>query len=184
MKIYTKTGDSGQTGLFGGPRVFKDHLRVECYGTVDELNAALGVTRSVRLPKAVDEVVTRIQHELFALGAELASPDPHKTPIELLGAAAIEQLERDIDYFEAGLAPLREFILPAGTPAACQLHLARAVCRRAERCLVSLDHLPEEPLRAEPLVYLNRLGDLLFVLARTANAEAGQGDVPWIKPRS
>ncbi|HEX3658850.1 MAG TPA: cob(I)yrinic acid a,c-diamide adenosyltransferase [Pirellulales bacterium] len=179
MKIYTKTGDDGQTGLFGGPRVAKDAPRIEAYGTVDELNAVLGIARCAQLPADVDALLARVQHELFDLGAELATPDPAKFNMRGLGAAQIQTLEQAIDTFEAELAPLKQFILPGGTLGAAQLHLARTVCRRAERRIVALAAV--EPIASELVVYLNRLGDLLFVLARLANARAGQQDVLWQK---
>lgn len=179
MKIYTKTGDDGQTGLFGAPRVAKDAPRIEAYGTVDELNAVLGIARCAQLPADVDALLARVQHELFDLGAELATPDPAKFNMRGLGAAQIQTLEQAIDTFEAELAPLKQFILPGGTLGAAQLHLARTVCRRAERRIVALAAV--EPIASELVVYLNRLGDLLFVLARLANARAGQQDVLWQK---
>ncbi len=182
MKIYTKTGDDGQTGLFGGPRVGKDAPRIEAYGTVDELNSCLGVARACQLPAELDAVVAAIQNELFALGAQLATPNPAAHHTALVGPKQIAALEQAIDRFEVGLAPLTQFILPGGTMPAAQLHLARTVCRRAERRLVSLMHASAEPIAAELLVYLNRLSDLLFVLARAANHRAGVSDVPWQKP--
>ena len=183
MKIYTKTGDQGETGLFGGPRVSKDDLRIEAYGTVDELNAALGVARAAGQPPAIDSIVERLQHELFAVGAELATPDASARGLRLIGGVQIEALERDIDAHEATLPPLRQFILPAGSPAAAALHYARTVCRRAERRVVTLTRAPvvppAEPIGEEVVSYLNRVGDLLFVLARAANQTAGVADSPW-----
>ncbi|MBW3598951.1 MAG: cob(I)yrinic acid a,c-diamide adenosyltransferase [Planctomycetes bacterium] len=181
MKIYTKTGDGGDTGLFAGPRVRKDHPRIEAYGTADELNSVLGVVRAGDPPQQLDDVLSSVQHELFALGAELATPEPQEHGMELLGSAHIERLERTIDKFEADLPPLRQFILPGGVRAAAELHFARTVCRRAERCLVTLADSPEEHVRREAIVYLNRLSDLLFVLARWANRDAGREDIPWRK---
>jgi cob(I)alamin adenosyltransferase len=180
MKIYTGVGDEGLTALFGGGHVPKDDPRIAAYGTVDELNAALGVCRAAGLTADVDGVVAQLQHEMFALGAELASPDTAPRGIELLGPAAIERIERTIDRFDADLPPLRQFILPGGTAAAAELHFARCVCRRAERELVALHHA--SAVRPPALVYINRVGDLLFVLARVANAAAGMDDVPWKKP--
>jgi cob(I)alamin adenosyltransferase len=182
MKIYTKTGDDGETGLFGGPRVRKDSLRIEAFGTVDELNAVLGLARASGLPAEIDAVIEPIQHELFALGAELATPNPERHGTALVGASAIAALEQAIDRAETSLQPLRQFILPGGAPAAAQLHVARTVCRRAERRLTSLIAATDEPVSPNTLVYLNRLSDLLFVLARQANALAGRPDVPWRKP--
>ncbi len=179
MKIYTKTGDDGETGLFGGPRVRKDHLRIEAYGTVDELNAVLGQVRTHAPPADLDALLARIQNELFDLGAELATPEPRKFGIVGVGDSQIAALEQAIDRHETELEPLRQFILPGGTPLAASLHLARVVCRRAERRLVSLDRA--EQIGPQGVVYLNRLSDLLFVLARTANRRAGLADVPWRK---
>jgi cob(I)alamin adenosyltransferase len=179
MKIYTKTGDTGDTGLFGGPRVRKDASRIEAYGTVDELNAVLGLARTEALPAEIDLLVARIQNELFDLGAELATPDPQAKNMATLNANNIAALEAAIDRHEAQLAPLRQFILPGGTRGAALLHLARTVCRRAERRLVTL--AASETITPTLLVYLNRLSDLLFVLARSVNQSAGQADVPWQK---
>jgi cob(I)alamin adenosyltransferase len=179
MKIYTKTGDDGETGLFGGPRVRKNSPRIEAYGTVDELNAVVGMVRTHGLPADLDELLARIQNELFDLGAQLATPDPAKFGIAGATEAHIAGLERAIDAFETELEPLRQFILPGGTPAAAGMHLARTVCRRAERCVVTLTET--ETISPTAVIYLNRLSDLLFVLARAANRRAGVGDVPWKK---
>jgi cob(I)alamin adenosyltransferase len=184
MKIYTKTGDTGETGLFGGPRVAKDDLRIEAYGTVDELNAVLGLVRCDKLPPDVDDLLARIQNELFDVGAELATPQPEVKGIARAEAEHIAALEQAIDHYQAGLAPLKTFILPGGSKAAAWLHLARTVCRRAERRLVTLAR--EKANTAEAVsptlvVYLNRLSDLLFVLARSVNAEAKVPDVVWRK---
>jgi cob(I)alamin adenosyltransferase len=181
MKIYTKTGDSGQTGLFGGPRVAKDDPRIEAYGAVDELNAALGLARSEPLPPEIDTLLARIQNELFDMGAELATPDPAAHGTAVLGQAQCEALERAIDRHEAPLPPLKEFILPGGSRGAAALHLARTICRRAERRLVTLVHASAEPVSPNLVIYLNRLGDLLFVLTRATNAASGVADVPWRK---
>ncbi len=164
MKIYTKTGDQGDTLLFGGQRVRKDHPRIEAYGTVDELNSILGLARCEPLPTEIDELVARIQNELFALGAELATPDPAARGTALIGPGHAAVLEQAIDCYEARLAPLKQFVLPAGTRAAALLHLARTICRRAERRLISLCAATAEPIGGELIVYLNRLSDLLFVL--------------------
>ena len=182
MKIYTKTGDDGETGLFGGPRVKKDAPRIETYGTVDELNSVLGVARSAGLDADIDQLIGRIQNELFALGAQLATPDPQAHQTAMIGQPQIAALEQAIVTFEARLEPLRQFILPGGTSGAAHLHLARTVCRRAERRLVTLIGQSAEPISTELLVYLNRLSDLLFVLARAVNRAAGRDDVPWEKP--
>lgn len=179
MKIYTRTGDDGETGLFGGPRVRKDVPRIEAYGTVDELNAVLGLVLTAELPADVSGVIARVQHELFDLGAQLATPDPARHNTDLVAPAKIAALEADIDRFEATLAPLRNFILPGGARGAALLHLARTVSRRAERRLVTLVHTPGETIAPEALVYLNRLSDLLFVLARVTNAAAAIPDIPW-----
>lgn len=180
MKIYTKTGDDGTTGLFGGGRVRKASARVDAYGTVDELNSVLGVARATGLAKEIDDVLAHVQVDLFALGAELATVPgkEDKLGMELIAQADSERLERAIDAGEVGLAQLKSFVLPGGTAAAAALHHARTVCRRAERAVLSV----EEPARAEVVVYLNRLSDLLFVLARRANHLAGVPDVPW-QPR-
>ena len=182
MKIYTKTGDRGDTGLFGGPRVSKDAPRIEAYGTVDELNSVLGVARAAGLDSEFDALLGRIQNDLFALGAQLATPDPVAHHTALVGPDQIAALEQAIDRFEERLEPLRNFILPGGTPAAAQLHLARTVCRRAERRLVTLMRQSNETIAVEPAVYLNRLSDLLFVMARAVNRAAARPDVPWEKP--
>jgi cob(I)alamin adenosyltransferase len=184
MKIYTKTGDEGQTSLYGGQRVAKDHLRIATFGTVDELNADLGVARAQLAMAAtdyaeIDDLLGIVQNQLFDLGAELATPDRSKQGTELLGRAAINVLERAIDRWQSELPPLKQFVLPGGTASAARLHVARCVCRRSERSLVAL--MREASVRPEVMVYLNRLGDLLFVLARVANHLAGQPDVPWQK---
>jgi len=179
MKIYTGAGDEGLTALLGGGKVSKDDPRIAAYGAIDELNAALGVCRATGLSAEIDGGVAQLQHEMFTLGAELASPEAAPRGIDLLGAAAIERIEHTIDQFEADLPPLRQFILPGGSPAAAALHFARCVCRRAERELVALSHA--SAVRPLALIYVNRVGDLLFVLARSANAAAGAGDVPWEK---
>jgi cob(I)alamin adenosyltransferase len=181
MKIYTKTGDEGETGLFAGPRVPKCHPRIAAYGEVDELNTVIGVARAEGPPAEIDELLGRIQNELFSVGAELATPDPAKHGTNLIGEPQVLALEQAIDRFEAGLAPLKQFILPGGSRAAAALHLARAVCRRAERKVVAL---AQSGTAVSPALirYLNRLSDLLFVLARGANSAAGLADVPWEKP--
>ncbi len=181
MKIYTKTGDTGQTGLFAGPRVSKNHPRIESYGTVDELNATIGLTRSFAPPAEMDSLLETIQHGLFAVGAELATPDPQTHGTSMIGESAITGLEAAIDENEAKLSPLTQFILPTGTRVAASLHVARSVCRRAERCLVALQQT-EPAVSLVPLRYLNRLSDLLFVLARVANQESGIPDAGWQKP--
>jgi cob(I)alamin adenosyltransferase len=178
MKIYTKTGDEGETGLFGGGRVSKDSLRIEAFGTVDELNAHLGMVRSMNVPADIDAELARLQGELFVLGADLATPaDSTAKKIRRIGLSEIERLEKVIDVFESRLTPLRSFILPGGAPFAAQLHVARTACRRAERHAVRLARA--EKVGPIPVKYLNRLSDLLFVLARTANMRAGASETPW-----
>lgn len=176
MKIYTRTGDQGLTGLFGGARVRKNDIRVEAYGTVDETNAVLGVARAAGLGGKLDEQLERIQGDLFVLGAELAcAPDKiDKLKLALLGQDRIAELEQLIDEVEESLQPLSQFILPGGSPGAAALHLARTVCRRAERRVLDVPDV-----RSEAVVYLNRLSDLLFVLARHANRLAQVDDIPW-----
>lgn len=181
MKIYTKTGDAGETGLLGGRRVRKDDLRIEAYGTVDELNAFLGLARCEALPAEVATTLERVQNELFAVGAELATTNPAKRRPEFIAEAHIETLEREIDHLETKLPPLKEFILPGGNRGASQLHVARAVCRRAERLVVSLMNDPGSEVSPRMVKYLNRLSDYLFVAARAANWLAGVPDVPWKK---
>ena len=177
MKIYTKSGDDGKTGLFHGPRVSKDDARIEAYGTVDELSSVLGLTRGTELPEDVDLVIERIQHQLFSLGAELATPDPSEHGTALINSADTDWIEETIDRFDSELEPLKTFILPGGTRAAAAFHHARVVCRRAERRVVTLSRATE--LSTEALTYLNRVGDLLFVLARYANSVSGTPDVAW-----
>lgn len=176
MKIYTKTGDAGETSLLGGTRVRKDHKRIEAYGTVDELNSAIGVARVAWPAGPIDDELGRVQSDLFDLGAFLATIAPNEkfpAPPE----ARIEALEAAIDRMEEALPPLTAFILPGGSPASAALHVARTVCRRAERLVVSLEELGDDMSRA--LQYLNRLADYLFVAARYANLKAGVADVAW-----
>lgn len=182
MKIYTKTGDSGQTGLFGGPRVAKDDPRIEAYGTVDELNAALGAARAEALPVEIEACLQRVQNELFSIGSELATPRPAEKGMILLNDGHVTHLEQAIDSLEAQLPALTQFVLPAGNRAATSLHVARGVCRRAERRVVTLGQLPGVDLSPRIVWYLNRLSDYLFVAARAANHLAGVPDVPWVKP--
>ncbi len=181
-KIYTRAGDEGETSLLGGRRVRKDDAHIEAIGSVDEVNAALGVARmelSHRgvAPPELDRELGQVQHRLFELGAELAAASTDGPRGGAFGDADVAELEAAIDRYEAGLEPLRAFILPAGTPAAAQLHVARAVCRRCERRLVQLAAL--EPVRGEVLRYINRLSDLLFVLARIVNHANRVPDVIW-----
>lgn len=179
MKIYTKTGDDGSTGLLGPGRVPKDSPRIDAYGSVDELNAVLGVARALGLDAGSDALIATVQDELFAVGAALADPDPRGRFHRAIGPGHASRLERAIDAMEEELPELTEFILPGGSPAASQVHLARTVCRRAERLVVSLDRLEGEDVPRDLIVYLNRLSDFLFVLARLVNRRAGLGDVPW-----
>lgn len=183
MKIYTKTGDSGSTGLFGGGRVPKSHPRVEAYGDVDELNAAIGFARSIEQMPRIDEVLVPIQRDLFAIGALLATPDREKMQQHLTKARIdderVAELEHAIDESDRELEPLRAFIMPGGTPKAAALHIARTVCRRAERKVVALSELNAEAIPPLVIIYLNRLSDLLFTLARVANHRAGAGEVTW-----
>jgi cob(I)alamin adenosyltransferase len=185
MKIYTRTGDDGTTGLIGGGRVHKCDPRIDCYGTVDELNAAIGLgvvsAEAAGAPADLPGKLREAQADLFVIGSHLATPDesPHKASLPALDEAMVTRLEMQIDAAESGLAPLRNFILPGGTETAARLHLARTVCRRAERLLV--DFSRDRPVPQVVLTYLNRLSDWLFVHARQANRAAGVSDVPWNK---
>jgi cob(I)alamin adenosyltransferase len=183
MKIYTKTGDDGKTGLFGGARVSKDDVRVEAYGTVDELNAALGLAQSLGANAREGAIIAELQNDLFVLGAELACVAEKRSNLKLrlLDSADANRLESHIDALDSELPPLKHFILPGGHPVAAALHQARTVCRRAERRVLTLATL--QPVPQHLLVYLNRLSDLLFVLARHAQAERKLEDVLW-EPRS
>ena len=177
MKIYTKTGDKGETSLFGGTRVSKDHLRIDAYGTVDELNSVIGVCRSINRFPEVDNILEGIQNDLFIIGADLASPHDASGKIERIQSGAISRLEGHIDAISGQLQPITNFILPGGDPAAAMVHFARTVCRRAERLTVRLSHA--EPVSAESIIYINRLSDLLFVLARRVNALSNTPEIKW-----
>ena len=177
MKIYTRTGDTGETSLFGGARVRKDDARIEAYGTVDELNSFIGAARASWPSSSLDGPFHAIQSDLFDIGAHLASPGTSRFAGP--DAARIEALEQAIDAMEAELAPLKTFILPGGTLAAAHLHVARTVCRRAERLVVALND--EDDATKASITYLNRLSDFLFVAARFANHEQGVADVPWVR---
>lgn len=178
MKIYTKTGDRGDTSLFGGQRVPKDALRIEAYGTVDELNSALGLARAENTDTHIDGILEVIQNELFELGADLATPQSvEKTKVKRMELRDVQALEKMVDDLQAALKPLRSFILPGGSPVAARIHFARTICRRAERAVVRLSR--NEDIGDTVMVYLNRLSDLLFVLARYANARAGVSEVKW-----
>ncbi|NLX55844.1 MAG: cob(I)yrinic acid a,c-diamide adenosyltransferase [Planctomycetaceae bacterium] len=182
MHIYTRTGDDGRTHLCAGPRVTKDDPHIEACGTVDELNAWLGLVRAEPLPQEIDALLHRVQHELFCVGADLAMPAPATGALGLVGPGAVSQLEREIDLYDGQLPPLNEFILPGGTRAAALLHGARTVCRRAERRVVSLAAAQPDPRELDAVIrYLNRLSDLLFVLPRLLNARAAVGDEIWRK---
>jgi len=180
-RVYTKSGDKGETGLVGGRRVPKDALRIECYGTVDELNATLGMARAVEPMPRIDEVLVPIQRDLFSIGALLATPDLDKMHNHLAKAnideRRIRDLEHAIDECEKELEPLKAFIIPGGSRKGAVLHVARTVCRRAERRVVRLQHEVEIPSLV--VIYLNRLSDLLFMLARVANVRTGAGEVTW-----
>lgn len=180
-KIYTRTGDDGSTGLIGGQRVRKSDARIECYGTVDELNAGLGLVATLA-PAELVEQIRRVQGELFVIGSHLAfaredAATPAGVALPALEDVMIDRLEMEIDNAQGDLAPLRNFILPGGSETAARLHLARTLCRRAERLLVAF--AMERPVPAVMLVYLNRLSDWLFVQARYANHVEGVEDVPW-----
>lgn len=177
MKIYTKTGDQGETGLISGERVPKDHLRLRCYGAVDELNANLGLVLATLEDEFLKNALSRIQGELFQIGAELATPRGSKTPSSLVGEENLKHLEDEIDQMEKELSPLKNFILPGGMPVAATLHLARTVSRRTERELITLHRA--EPVRQELLQYLNRLSDYFFVASRRVNHIAGVEETPW-----
>jgi cob(I)alamin adenosyltransferase len=178
MKIYTRTGDKGDTSLFGGQRVSKDALRIEAYGTVDELNSVLGIVRADNAHPEIDRLLARVQDALFVLGADLATPrSADKKDLRRIAAEDAEMLEGEIDGLDARLQPLRNFILPGGSPVAARLHFARTVCRRAERNVVRLSRA--EDIGDDVTVYLNRLSDLLFVLARFANLIANVPETPW-----
>lgn len=181
MKIYTKTGDSGETGIFGGTRISKDSLRIDAIGTIDELNACIGTARSQIRDVEIDNLLHRIQNELFNIGADLATLDTHAKSERLrISPDFVGTLEKDIDRIEHQLAPLTNFILPGGSVAGSTLHLARTVCRRSERSVVTL--ADSESINPAILPYLNRLSDFLFVLARLVNHRVGQPEPLWESP--
>ena len=171
-KIYTRTGDDGSTGLGDGARVSKDSARVTAYGTVDEANSAIGIVLACEIPDSIRNVLVAVQHQMFDLGGELCIPG-HAAIFD----ADIQALEDTLDRFNADLPPLKDFILPGGGMAAAQAHLARTICRRAEREVVTLSH--HDAVRPEAIRYLNRLSDLLFVLCRVLARESGHGEVLW-----
>ena len=175
MKIYTRTGDLGQTSLFGGARVAKNDARIEAYGTIDELSSHLGIARTQPIPSETDAILHQVQIDLFEVGAHLASPGTSRFPG--VDPQRIAELEEAIDHMERELAPLTTFILPGGSAAAAQLHVSRTVCRRAERLVVALGD--ETPETISTIAYLNRLSDYLFVAARFTNKRAEIEDVPW-----
>lgn len=182
-KIYTRTGDDGTTGLVAGPRRLKHDLRVEAYGTIDEANSAIGVARLHTSEQPVlDQMLVAIQNDLFDLGADLSTPETGEPatfePLRII-QPQVDRLERDIDTLNAELSPLTSFVLPGGSPAAAQLHLARTIVRRAERLMVALSKTGGESVSAPALKYVNRLSDLLFVAARHAN-DRGGADVLWV----
>ena len=185
MKIYTRTGDDGSTGLFGGGRIRKSDPRIECYGTIDELNASIGLAAAALAGSASADALAdwlrQIQHELFNIGSHLATPaeSPSAAKLPSLDEMMVGRLEMQMDQADEQLSPLRQFILPAGGEAACRLHLARTICRRAERRIVAF--AMDRPVPHVIITYLNRLSDWLFVMARLANQRAGVEDVPWKK---
>ncbi|MBI4428066.1 MAG: cob(I)yrinic acid a,c-diamide adenosyltransferase [Ignavibacteriales bacterium] len=182
MKIYTRKGDRGETSLFGGKRVLKDSLRIESYGCVDELNSVLGVARSSKPPSDVDSILDFIQNDLFVLGADLATPLAAKVKkVQRIEPSHVEKLESTIDRLETSLQPLDSFILPGGSNIGAQLHVARTICRRAERITIRLSK--KEKIGETPVMYLNRLSDCLFVLARYMNNVAGAEEKKW-KPET
>lgn len=185
MKLYTRTGDDGSTGLFGGGRVGKDHPRVDAYGTVDELNACIGLAAAAcdpdrEIPARFAVMLAGVQSWLFDIGADLATPEgnAHEAKVLRIGDDEVSLIEGLIDEVEAGNEPMRSFVMPGGGDLAARLHLARTVCRRAERRMVALSHT--EPVSEGAIRYVNRLSDLLFAMARLANRDAGIPDVPWI----
>ncbi len=185
MKLYTKTGDDGTTGLFGGPRVAKDHPRIDAYGTVDELNAVLGMCIAAcdearPFEARLLEQLSQIQSRLFDLGADLATPPggAHEFRVPRLATHHAESLERWIDEVDGGNDPIRAFVMPGGSELAARLHVARTVCRRAERLVVALAR--DDTVGPPVVIYLNRLSDLFFAMARRANKERGMADTPWV----
>lgn len=185
VKIYTRSGDTGETGLNQGPRVGKDTLRIEVCGTIDELNAAIGLVRSLSLPERGDRILAEVQMRLFEAGAEVATLQPEKRGLQFISAAQVRWTEETIDSLEEELPSLSHFVLPGGTPPAALTHFARAVCRRTERRLVALMRENAElgiPLSPMLLAFFNRLSDLLFVLARWLNQQAGKGEPAWHGP--
>jgi len=181
MKLYTKTGDDGSTGLFGGDRVQKNDLRVIAYGEVDELNALIGVVIADCKDKETAQSLQQIQSDLFSLGAQLATPN-EKNVTAKIEEKHIQQLEQWIDHSVAEVPSMKNFVLPGGSATSASLHLARTVCRRAERATIALSQ--QQNIQPNTIIYLNRLSDLLFALARLANHRAGVTDIPWSAPES
>jgi cob(I)alamin adenosyltransferase len=177
-RVYTRSGDSGSTRLGDMSEVAKTHPRIAAYGDVDELNSVIGLVRATELPSAAQAVLSRVQNELFDVGADLAVPGVGGDRLRVTNAQ-VDALERDCDAFNEPLANLESFVLPAGSPAAASLHHARTVCRRAERSVVALSDLEAKQVNPVAIRYLNRLSDLLFVMARAANHDSGDGDVLW-----
>ncbi|MBF6607227.1 MAG: cob(I)yrinic acid a,c-diamide adenosyltransferase [Flavobacterium sp.] len=190
MKVYTKTGDKGTTALFGGTRVPKDHIRIDSYGTIDELNSHIGLVRDQNIAPVHKEILQRIQDRLFTIGAILATPPDkqvmkngkERLNIPLISEADVSVLESAIDTMEANLPPMTHFVLPGGHPTVSHCHIARCVCRRAERLAVKLNH--QEPVDSMAITYLNRLSDFLFVLARMLSAELGAEEIKWVPAKT
>lgn len=185
MKLYTRTGDDGTTGLFGGQRVSKDHPRVAAYGTVDELNACIGLAAAVcnandELHRQFLNIFSELQSRLFDIGADLATPegDKHEAKVLRISEEHVQEVEKWIDAIDAGNEKMKSFVLPGGSDLAARLHLARTVCRRAERMMITVGH--SEPVSDGAVVYVNRVSDLLFAMARRANVHANVADVPWV----
>lgn len=180
MKLYTRTGDDGTTGLFGGDRVSKDDLRIEAYGAVDELNAQMGMILVVCEVPLLKEHLSPLQSRLFDLGADLATPcgSEHEDKISRMAEENVTNLERSIDAIEGRNEPIKTFVMPGGTELASRIHVARCTCRRAERAIVRLAH--RDTVNIHTIEFVNRLSDLLFAASRLANREAGVPDVPWI----
>lgn len=182
MKIYTKKGDTGKTALFGGKKVSKNSLRIEAYGTVDELNSMLGLILAQQPSDRVQQILIELQQQLFILGADLATPSTTKTRINRMDEPHVDGLESIIDELDEYLPALRNFILPGGSNCGALLHMARTVCRRAERAVVAC--MESDPVNNHSIRYLNRLSDLLFVLARYENHRAGQSETEWKPTRN
>ncbi len=179
MKIYTKTGDQGQTGLLGGDRVSKDSLRIHAIGEIDELNAYVGVCCLVVEDDTLKSMLIRVQNHLFDIGSELACPPNGKFDFTSVSASQISQLERELDEMEAELPPLKQFILPGGSVPSAHLHLLRTICRRAERAILALHSI--NPVRSELIIYVNRLSDWIFCISRLVNHRLGVEEQKWSK---